>query len=67
MVIKQKKGESRKDYLLRVTIAYLREFSGYIKRPMSYLPRHIIYDGVECDGDSLANDLEAAFDMEEEE
>lgn len=53
-----KKDETRKDYLIRVTIAMLNE-SGYL------IPA-IKYDEAECDAFCLAEDLKNEFDVKVE-
>jgi len=48
----QKEGESRKDYLIRVAITYLRD--------IPFMGEGVItFDDAECDGLCLADDLEA--------
>jgi len=54
--VTEREGESRKDYLVRVAITYLREISGMGDEV-------IIFDEAECDGFCLANDLEHEFDI----
>lgn len=54
--VTQLKNETRKEYLLRVTIAYLREV------PLMN-EGVIIFDDAECDGACLADDLESEFDV----
>ena len=55
----QKKGESRKKYLVRVAIAMLEE------NGMSIEPVH--YDGTECDAHCLADDLRIEFGLPDKE
>jgi hypothetical protein len=50
--IKQKKDESRKDYLLRVAIYYIDE------------ERENIYDEAECDGSCLIDDIKMELNLE---
>ena len=47
--------EDRKLYLARVMVAYLREYDG---------EGTIVFDNAECDGNCLADDIEAAFGFE---
>ena len=47
-----KPNESRKDYLLRVTVAFLRENWEAAECATDY-------DGTTCDGSCLADDIEA--------
>lgn len=51
----QKLNESRKDYLLRVTVAFLRD-----NWEAAECTTH--YDGTTCDGYCLADDIEAELD-----
>jgi hypothetical protein len=55
----QKKGETRRNYLARVMIAYLRECYGTAEET-------IFYDEAVCDGHCLADDIEAEFDIKDE-
>lgn len=57
--IDQKKGETRKNYLIRIAIEYIRAESGYSHN------NSLFYDGCECDGYCLADDLQAEFDIED--
>lgn len=59
--VKQKEGEPRKDYLIRVVVAYLKEVDHTGHFNTGY-PDAITYDEAECDGECLANDLEVEFD-----
>ena len=54
--VKQKENETRKDYLIRVAIAVLKE-NGYIIDPVEY-------DEAESDAYCLAEDLMVEFDVE---
>lgn len=58
ITIKQKKGESRKDYLIRIAIAYIDDAS-------QISDTLLFYDGVESDGGCLADDLRDEFEIEE--
>ena len=58
--VTQRVGESRKDYLVRVAITYLREI------PLMN-EGVLIFDEAECDGFCLADDLETEFDIEMDE
>ena len=51
--VKQNKGESRKDYLLRVAVAMLEENAGHMDAT-------IIFDEVTCDAFCLIEDLKNA-------
>lgn len=55
-IVKQKEGESRKDYLIRVSIAML-EYNAYCMKSL-------IYDDAVCDALCLAEDLRTEFDIE---
>ncbi|HUU88969.1 MAG TPA: hypothetical protein VMX17_14635 [Candidatus Glassbacteria bacterium] len=55
--VKQKKGESRKKYLVRVAVAMLEENAGIME--------NIKYDGAECDASCLADDLRIEFNLTE--
>lgn len=57
--IKQKKNESRKDFLVRLAIAYIDECSKYVDIDL-------YYDDCESDGACLADDLSCEFNMEDE-
>ncbi len=59
--IEQKENEERKEYLVRLAIAFLRENSGY-----SLQNDTLYYDEAECDGFCLADDLTIEFDIEDE-
>jgi hypothetical protein len=48
----QKKGECAKDYLLRVAISYIDENTVHI------------YDGTECDGSCLIDDIKITLNLE---
>ncbi len=58
----QKPGEQRKDYLARVMVAYL-ENAFNLENGYAIL----IYDDAECDGNCLAEDIRAEFDIDDEE
>jgi len=58
--ITQKKKETRKDYLLRVALAYLKKIkdSEYDEA----LSTKLEYDNARCDGDCLIDDIEMEID-----
>lgn len=58
--IKQRENEPRKDYLIRVVVAYLREVD-YTGQFVTNLPDTITYDEADCDGGCLADDIEQEF------
>ncbi len=60
ITVKLRKGESRKDYLIRVAVAYLKhvDHTGHFQ---TGYPDTINYDEADCDGACLADDLEAEF------
>ena len=58
ITIKQKENENRKDYLVRIAIAFINEHCDYVG--VDYT---INYDDAECDGYCLAEDLRAEFDL----
>lgn len=60
ITVKLREGESRKDYLIRVTVAYLKHVDHTGHFSTGY-PDTINYDEADCDGSCLANDLEAEF------
>ncbi len=51
-IFKQKKGESRKEYLLRVAIAYIDEELVHT------------FDGAQCDGYCLIDDIKIELNLE---
>jgi hypothetical protein len=53
--IKTKKGETRKDYLLRVSLAYLEEIENSAYRDA--LGTMLKFDEAECDGHCLIDDI----------
>ena len=57
---KQKKNETRKNYLVRIAIAYIEEHIGYVG-----VDDFMIYDKAECDGYCLADDLRIEFNVDE--
>lgn len=59
--IEEKENETRKEYLVKLAIAFLRENSGYGLQNDT-----LFYDEAECDGFCLAEDLSAEFDIEED-
>ena len=59
--LKQRNGEERKDYLVRLAIFFLRENSGYGLQNDT-----LFYDDAECDGYCLADDLSTEFDIQED-
>ena len=58
--IKQRENEPRKDYLIRVVVAYLKEVDHTGHFSTGY-PDTIKYDEADCDGCCLANDIEDEF------
>ncbi len=52
MIIEQKKGESRRDYLLRVAVYYINE------------QEVNVFDGTECDGACLIDDIRTELKMD---
>lgn len=56
--LKQKENENRKNYLVRLAIAFLDENSGYNLQNDT-----LFYDEAECDGFCLADDLRSEFDI----
>jgi len=58
--IKLRENESRKDYLIRVAVAYLKEVDHTGQFQTNY-PDTIKYDDADCDGHCLADDLENEF------
>jgi hypothetical protein len=54
----QKPNESRKDYLLRVTLAFLRDNWEAAECTTDY-------DGTTCDGACLADDIESAIEEDD--
>ena len=59
--LKENKNENRKDFLVRLAIAFLNENSGY-----SLENDTLYYDDAECDGYCLAEDLKAEFNIDDE-
>lgn len=57
-MIIQKPNESRKEYLLRVTVSFLRENWEAAECTTDY-------DGTTCDGNCLADDIEAELSESE--
>jgi len=55
VIITQKEGETRKDYLLRVAVAMLRQ--------NAHAMDNVIFDEAECDASCLADDLESEFNL----
>jgi len=51
-------GESRKDYLFRVALAYLQKME---KEDEGSLALTIVYDGTDCDGACLIEDMNNEF------
>ena len=58
--IELRENESRKDYLIRVAVAYLR-YVDYTGQFSTQYPESINYDEADCDGQCLADDLEHEF------
>jgi hypothetical protein len=58
--IKARENEPRKDYLIRVAVAYLKEVD-HTGAFATHYPDTIIYDEADCDGECLAEDLENEF------
>lgn len=58
--IKQREGEPRKDYLIRVVVAYLKHVD-YTGGFDTMYPDTIKYDEADCDGECLADDIQAEF------
>lgn len=58
--VKQNQGESRKDYLIRVAVAYLLKVDHTGHFSTGY-PDTIKYDDADCDGICLANDIMDEF------
>jgi len=58
--VKKIEGESRKDYLIRVAVAYLKHVDNTPHLLTGY-PDSIKYDEVDCDGLCLAEDIENEF------
>jgi hypothetical protein len=52
----QKQNESRKDFLIRIAIGYIRRSSDIVGFLMNY-------DNAECDGECLADDLEDELEV----
>jgi len=59
--LEQKENESRKEYLVRLAIEYIKEHTGYVG-----VDDYIYYDEAKCDGYCLAEDLRIEFDIEED-
>ena len=57
--LEQKENESRKKYLVRLAVEYIQEMSGYVG-----IDDTLYYDGVECDGHCLSEDLKIEFDID---
>jgi hypothetical protein len=62
IVIEQRVGEDRKDYLVRLAIAYIESHTGFIG-----IDDIVYYDEAECDGYALAEDLKIEFEVEDSE
>ena len=58
--LEQRKNEDRKTYLIRIAIAVIDASTGYSH------DEEIFYDGVECDGGCVAEDLRIEFDIDED-
>ena len=58
ITIKQKENENRKDYLVRVAIAFIEEHDDYLG--VDYTMK---YDDTECDSYCLIEDLRDEFDL----
>lgn len=58
--IEQEENETRKQYLVRLAIAFLEENSGYGLENDT-----LFYDEAECDGYCLANDLKIEFNIDD--
>jgi len=58
--LEKRKNEDRKTYLVRIAIAVIEESTGYSH------DEPIFYDGVECDGGCVAEDLRIEFDIGDE-
>jgi len=56
--LEQKKDESRKDFLIRLAVAYIDD-AAQISDTM------LFYDGTESDGACLADDLRYEFGLED--
>ena len=57
----QKETETRQEFLLRIAIYYLENTAGIIGIE-NYVNLH--YDGVDCDGYCLADDLRLEFNLD---
>lgn len=53
--------KDRKEYLVRLAIAYIVDHTGYLG-----MDDDIFYDEANCDGFALAEDLRVEFEIEEE-
>lgn len=53
--------KDRKDYLVRLAIAYIKDHTGYVG-----MDDGIFYDDTECGGYALADDLGYEFDIDED-
>jgi|GEM_PF-4241344 len=53
--IKKENYQSRKEYLVALAIEYINETSEFVGAP------EVFYDDAECDGASLASDLQEEF------
>ena len=58
--IKPRENEDRKDFLIRVAVAYLNEVD-HTGHFMTDYPETIKYDEADCDGCCLAEDLQGEF------
>ena len=56
--MEQKDFKNRQAYLVAVAIEYIRSHTGYVG-----VNDLVEYDGAECDGYCLANDLACEFDL----
>ena len=56
----QEDFKSRKEYLVALAIEYVREHTGYVG-----VDDDVFFDGAECDGYALANDLAYEFELDD--
>ncbi len=57
--IKQEDFASRKEYLVRLAIEYIKNHTGFMG-----MDDDVFFDDAECDGYALADDLASEFDID---
>jgi hypothetical protein len=59
ITLTQQEGETRKNFLLRLAMTYIKDHTGYMG-----MDDMLFYDEAECDGYCLADDIEIEFDVQ---